>query len=74
LIIEEDVKAARMALFRFFGQVRKEIARVTWPSRNETTVTTILVLILATLAALFFIAVDFVFRNLMGFLLGINLG
>ena len=63
-----------MALFRFFGQVRKEIARITWPTRNETTVTTILVLILATLAALFFIAVDFVFRNLMGFLLGINLG
>jgi preprotein translocase subunit SecE len=74
LIIEEKVKAACMALFRFFGQVRKEIARVSWPSRNETTVTTILVLILATLAALFFIAVDFVFRNLMGFLLGINLG
>ena len=62
-----------MALFRFFGQVRKEIARVTWPTRNETTVTTILVLVFSALAALFFIAVDFVFRNLMGFLLGINL-
>ena len=46
-----------MALFRFFGQVRKEIARITWPTRNETTVTTILVLILATLSALLFIAV-----------------
>ena len=62
-----------MALFRFLGQVRKEIARVTWPTRNETTVTTILVLFFSGLAALFFIAVDFVFRNLMGFLLGINL-
>jgi len=62
-----------MALFRFLGQVRKEIARVTWPTRNETTVTTILVLVFSALAALFFIAVDFVFRNLMGFLLGINL-
>ena len=62
-----------MALFRFLGQVRKEIARVTWPTRNETTVTTILVLVFSALAELFFIAVDFVFRNLMGFLLGINL-
>ena len=62
-----------MALFRFLGQVRKEIARVTWPTRNETTVTTILVLVFSGLAALFFIAVDFAFRNLMGFLLGINL-
>ena len=63
-----------MALFRFFGQVRKEIARIAWPTRNETTVPSILVLLLATLAPLMFIPVDFVFRNLMGFLLGISLG
>ena len=63
-----------MALFRFLGQVRKEIARVSWPTRNETIVTTIMVLILATIAAIFFIGVDFLFRNLMGFLLGANLG
>jgi preprotein translocase subunit SecE len=44
---------------RFVREVRQEAARVTWPSRQETLVTTGLVLAMAALTAIFFFAVDF---------------
>ena len=34
------------------------MSKVTWPTRKETTVTTIMVLIMVFLAALFFFVVD----------------
>jgi preprotein translocase subunit SecE len=43
---------------RFVREVRQEAARVTWPSRQETLVTTGLVLAMAALTAIFFFAVD----------------
>ena len=39
-------------------EVRAEVARVTWPSRRETLVTTGLVLAMAMVAAIFFFVVD----------------
>ncbi len=44
--------------FEFMQQVRGEVAKVVWPTRKETIVTTIMVLIMATIAALFFLAAD----------------
>ncbi|MDP2620779.1 MAG: preprotein translocase subunit SecE [Hyphomicrobiales bacterium] len=44
--------------FEFIQQVRTEVAKVTWPSRRETAVTTLMVLVMAVLAALFFLAAD----------------
>ena len=43
---------------KFVREVRSEMARVTWPSRKETMVTTGLVFAMAALTALFFFAVD----------------
>ena len=43
---------------KFFREVRAEVARVTWPSRKETMVTTGLVLGMVALAAMFFFFVD----------------
>ena len=37
----------------FIRQVRSEMQKVTWPSRQETTVSTISVFVMVTLAALF---------------------
>jgi preprotein translocase subunit SecE len=48
----------------FFQQVRQEAAKVTWPSRNETMVTTIMVLIMVVLASFFFLGVDAVLKVL----------
>ncbi len=43
---------------KFVAEVRAEAARVTWPSRRETLVTTGLVLAMSAAAALFFFSVD----------------
>jgi preprotein translocase subunit SecE len=43
---------------RFLREVRSEVAKVTWPSRKETMVTTGLVFAMVALAAVFFLVVD----------------
>jgi preprotein translocase subunit SecE len=45
---------------KFVRDVRAEAAKVTWPSRRETGMTTLLVLAMAVLTAVFFLAVDYV--------------
>lgn len=54
----------------FIDQVRAETAKVTWPTRKETMITTIMVLIMVTLAALFFLAADTVLSWIVGAVLG----
>ena len=49
---------AKISPIEFVQQVRREVARVTWPSRRETAVTTVMVFIFVALAALFFFFVD----------------
>ena len=46
----------------FLQEVRAETAKVTWPSRKETMITTVLVLFMVLLASLFFVAVDWALR------------
>ncbi len=42
----------------FLQQVRSEGAKVTWPTRKETMVTTAMVFVMAILASIFFLIVD----------------
>jgi preprotein translocase subunit SecE len=49
---------ARTNPFEFIQQVRAEVSKVVWPTRKETMITTIMVLIMVFLASLFFLAVD----------------
>jgi preprotein translocase subunit SecE len=44
--------------FVFLQQVRSEAGKVTWPSRRETMISTIMVLAFAAIAAVFFFAAD----------------
>jgi len=53
----------------FLAQVRQEGRRVTWATRQEVTVSTIMVVIMVALAAVFFYIVDVVIRFGIGFLL-----
>jgi len=43
---------------QFIRQVRQEVAKVTWPTRRETGVSTVMVFIMVVLAAVFFFLVD----------------
>ena len=57
---------------RFVREVRAEMARVTWPSRKETLVTTGLVFAMVALAAMFFFLVDQVIGIGIRVLFGMN--
>jgi preprotein translocase subunit SecE len=65
--------ASKTNPFTFLQQVRQEVAKVTWPTRRETTVTTVMVLVMIVLAALFFLAVDQILNFFIGWLLSIGL-
>jgi preprotein translocase subunit SecE len=57
--------------FEFFQQVRTETSKVTWPSRRETLITTVMVFVFTACAAIFFLIVDWVIRTGMSTLLSI---
>ncbi|MEF2074532.1 preprotein translocase subunit SecE [Consotaella aegiceratis] len=44
--------------FSFLQQVRSEVAKITWPTRRETTISTVMVLVMVVLAAAFFFVAD----------------
>ncbi len=56
--------------FQFIQDVRAEGAKVTWPTRRETLITTLMVLIMVVLAAAFFVAVDQVIHFVVSLVLG----
>jgi preprotein translocase subunit SecE len=58
--------ASKSNPFTFLQQVRSETAKVTWPSRRETMISTVMVLVMVVFAALFFFAAD----QLIGWILG----
>lgn len=49
---------AKTSPARFIQQVRQETAKVTWPNRRETAISTGMVFVMVILAALFFFLVD----------------
>lgn len=56
----------------FVRQVRQETAKVTWPTRKETTITTIMVFIMVILASIFFFVVDQTLSFVMRLLLSLG--
>jgi preprotein translocase subunit SecE len=63
---------ARTNPFEFIQQVRTEVSKVTWPTRRETIITTIMVVIMSIIAAIFFLGVDWVLGNVVQLILGIR--
>jgi preprotein translocase subunit SecE len=49
---------ARTNPITFLQQVRTEVSKVTWPTRNEVLISTVMVLVLVTLASIFFLLAD----------------
>ena len=67
-----DYAMAKVSPFKFLQEVRAEAQKVTWPTRKETTVTTIMVFVMVVVASIFFLLADQVMRIAVSFLLGIN--
>jgi len=47
---------------QFMQQVRSEVAKVVWPTRRETLLTTAMVFVLSAIAATFFSIIDILIR------------
>ena len=57
---------------QFVRQVRQEVAKVSWPSRKETGIGTLMVFIMVFLAAIFFFVVDLGLSWGVQFILGLG--
>ena len=56
--------------FKFLQEVRSETAKVVWPSRRETVITTIMVFVMVAVASIFFTVSDQLIRIFITFILG----
>jgi preprotein translocase subunit SecE len=56
---------------KFVQEVRAETSKVTWPTRNETLVTTVMVFILVFLSSVFFFVADQILNWIVSFLIGL---
>ncbi len=63
---------AKFSLVEFVQQVRRETSKVTWPSRKETMVSTVMVFAFVFVAAIFFFLVDQVLATLVRTVMGIG--
>ena len=55
----------------FFNQVKTETAKVVWPTRRETMMTALMVVIMTTILGIFFFGVDSGFSALVRALLSL---
>lgn len=62
---------AKTSPLEFMRQVQAETKKVVWPTRKETIMTAVMVLIMATLLGLFFFGVDRAFGAIVNFLLSL---
>lgn len=56
---------------KFVREVRQEMKRVTWPTRKETIVSTVTVLIVVALASAFFLFVDVLAGSIIRAVIGV---
>ena len=63
---------ARPNPMQFLRQVRQEASKVTWPTRKETIISTIMVFIFVAIMGVFFLIVDQIANFGVGFILGLG--
>ena len=63
---------AKTSPAQFVREVRQELGKVTWPSRRELIATTLSVLAMSALAALFFFVVDQLIAIVVRLILGLG--
>ena len=62
---------AKVSPGEFIRQVRSEASKVVWPTRRETLMTAVMVLIMTSLLAIFFLGIDSVFSTIVKWLLSL---
>ena len=54
---------AKTSPVEFVQQVREEARKISWPSRKEVMISTVMVMIMVTMASIFFLVVDFILKQ-----------
>jgi len=62
---------AKTSPIEFIRQVQAETRKVVWPTRRETIMTGVMVMIMTVILAIFFFAIDKVFDTGVAFLLSL---
>ncbi len=57
---------------QFVQQVKREVSKITWPTRKEVITTSIMTFILVMMAAVFFLLVDQVLVRIVRLILGLG--
>jgi preprotein translocase subunit SecE len=65
---DRTIDMAKTSPGEFIRQVRAEAGKIVWPTGRETMQTTIMVLIMTTILALFFLGIDTVFNAIVNWL------
>ena len=58
--------------FRFIQSVKQEAFKVTWPTKKDVMVGSFMVFVLATLASIFFLLLDQIYKFLLDVILTVN--
>ena len=61
--VDNEINMAITNPFQFIQQVRSEVSKITWPTRREVLLTTIMVFVMSAIAALIFALVDLLIRS-----------
>lgn len=62
-IVNRETIMATTNPFQFIQQVRSEVSKITWPTRREVLLTTIMVFVMSAIAAVIFALVDLLIRS-----------
>lgn len=62
---------AKTTPIEFIRQVQAETKKVIWPTRRETVMTAVMVVIMTTLLAIFFFGIDSIFEVIVKLLLSL---
>ena len=57
---------------KFLQEVNTEAQKVTWPTRRETAITTVMVFVMVTIASIFFLLADMVLQKVVTLVLGVG--
>ncbi len=57
---------------QFIQEVRQEASKVTWPTRKETGISTVMVFVMVIVSALFFLIVDWALQHGVRLVLGVG--
>jgi preprotein translocase subunit SecE len=69
--LKDQRQVAKTSPIEFIREVRAETAKVVWPTQRQTIVTAIMVVIMTSLLALFFVSIDAVFDAIVHYLLSL---